>query len=881
MVLASLSLPKRSPKLKASGDGSFSPVTDKLVHRSKKKSPVVPSFPAFSSSPPSSSPSSSSASSPPSSAQSSPLTEQTSISSLSVMSPSISFSSPTSGSFAARNTPPKSPDIPDSLVFRDLDRYPQIVRHVVTSNVEHTSPSPTSPTSGTGQFPRRQSSVKAAKSLFSASSPMLQRSALTVGSAPSSKHATTPTLVPAVPELPEESAAFIAESTAFASKSQSFSDGAKDWYHSPVDSLNSDILSLKSIAHHPKHPSQSSTTSGSSTSSLPLQAVQVRVASFSSFDSTPRRIRISGSPDTKRSPDSSAPVILNTFNGIALSDDSINDDADENSDNDSIKEAAKNRSKTQKLIEKTHSQMKKIHLPELQISSETLSNLKSSITSPATSSKSMARYSYDLVESLQNELRQVSAELAASIKRELDLEMLLDKYATTNDSDGELTDSSSSYPEEDSVGSDGFRHSLRYNPERFEDLETKLRTAQQEKARLQLEFQHTVDRERQGRRECEEKRKKLEEQLKSKAKSGKKDALLAANIEATENVRSLEVALEEAQRKLYNERMNAQNLEFMLTSIREELQDMSDKPPAELERRARSSIASLNMLQRYQVKTSPRGSINSRSVSPDLSDPESMKVRIEELEAQRDALQEALRGLKDRYALEVKQGSEQARSLQTQLNRARDLAKAIAARRIIHDKDMSFFKEQLEAMKLKLAVSQEEKVVLEKNLKELKDTVVETNTDEHEAEPAERQVTQEDTQEKILELTTGHNEALARIEELSKKLRRRSIEIKTLSDDFEKERKETKSLIQSLEERVAKAGEQQRKAHDLVEERSMLLRTLSRNRKQMKVQHDKMTDDLEVSTKRLQDFARELQEHVESNRNFAARIVESMVQPSD
>ncbi|KAK9349532.1 hypothetical protein V1522DRAFT_396737 [Lipomyces starkeyi] len=874
MVLPSLSLPKKSPKLKGSGDGSFSPVTDKLLHQSRKKSPVVPSLPAFSSSPPSSSPPST---------QSSPLTEQTSISSLPAMSPSISeFSSPTSGSFAARSTPPKSPDIPDSLLFRDLDRYPQIVRHVVTSNVEHTSPSPTSPTSGTRQFPRRQSSVKAEKSLFSASSPMLQRSHLAAGSAPSSKQATTPTLVPAVPELPEESAAFIAESTAFASKTQSFADGAKDRYHSPVDSLSSDIPSLKSIAQHPKHPSQSSTTSGSSTSSLPLQAVQVRVASFSSYDSTPRRIRISGSPDSKRSADSSAPVIVDTFTGnIALLDDSVNDDADDNSDNPSIKEAAKSRSKTQKLIKKTQSQMKKIHLPELQISSETLSNLKSSITSPASSSKGMAPYSYDLVESLQNELRQVSAELAASIKRELDLEMLLDKYATTKDSDGELTDGSSSYPEDDSVGSDRFRHRLRYNPERFEDLETKLRMAQQEKARLQLEFQHTVDRERQGRRECEEKRKKLEQQLKSKAKSGKKDALLAANIEATENVRSLEVALEEAQRKLYNERMNAQNLEFMLTSIREELQDMSDKPPAELESRARSSIASLNMLQRYQVKASPRGSITSRSVSPDLSDPESMKARIEELEAQRDALQEALRGLKDRYALEVKQGSEQARSLQTQLNRARDLTKAIAARRIIHDKDMSFFKEQLEVMKLKLATSQEEKVVLEKNLKELKDTVVDTKTDEHEAGPTEKKVAQEDPQQKILELTTGHNEALARIEELSKKLRRRSVEIKILSDDFEKECKETKSSIQSLEERVAKAGEQQRKAHDLVEERSMLLRTLSRNRKQMKDEHDKMTDDLEASTKRLQEFARGLQQHVESSRNFTARFVESMFQPSD
>ncbi|KAK9432389.1 hypothetical protein V1505DRAFT_398540 [Lipomyces doorenjongii] len=873
MVLPSLSLTKKSPKLKTSGDGRFSPVTDKLLHQSRKKSPVVPSFPAFSSSPPSSSPPS---------AQSSPLTEQTSISSLSAMSPLMSdFSSPTSGSFAARNTPPKSPDIPDSLVFRDLDRYPQIVRHVVTSNVEHTSPSPTSPTSGTRQFPRRQSSVKAAKSLFSASSQMPQHFHLTAGGAPSAKQSPTPTLVPALPELPEQSAAFIAESTTFASKNQSFSDGAKNQCHSPVDSLSSDIPSLKSIAQHTKHPSQSSTASGSSTSSLPLQAVQVRVASFSSFDSTPRRIQISGSPDSKRSADSSAPVILNTFSAdIALSDDSVNDDADDNSDNDSIKEAAKSRSKTQKLIEKTQSKMKKIHLPELQISSETISNLKSSITSPASSSKSMARYSYDLVESLQNELRQVSAELAASIKRELDLEMLLDKYATTNDSDGELTDGSSSYPEDDSEGSDGFRHRLRYNPERFEDLERKLRMAQQEKAKLQLEFQHTVDRERQGRHECEEKRKKLEEQLKSKAKPGKRDALLA-NIEATENVRSLEVALEEAQRKLYNERMNAQNLEFMLTSIREELQDMSDKPPAELESRARSSIVSLNMLQRYQVKTSPRESINSRSVSPDLSDPDSMKARIEELEAQRDALQEALRGLKDRYALEVKQGSEQARSLQTQLNRARDLAKAIAARRVIHDKDMSSFKEQLEAMKLKLAASQEEKVALEKNLKELKDTVVDTNTDEYGAGPTEPQETQEETQQKILELTTGHNEALARIEELSKKLRRRSIEIQTLSDDFEKERKETNSLIQSLEERVAKAGEQQRKAHDLVEERSMLLRTLSRNRQQMKDEHDKMTEDLEVSTKRLQDFARELQQHVESNRNFTARFVESMFQPSD
>ncbi|KAK9240716.1 hypothetical protein V1525DRAFT_429714 [Lipomyces kononenkoae] len=873
MVLQSLSLSKKSPKLKASADGSFSPVTMKFSPQSFEKLPVGPSLPAPSSSPISASPSSSaslSLSSSPQTSQSSPVTMKASISSST--SPLMSdFSSPTTSSFVALTSSPKSPEFPDSLVFRDLDRYPQIVRHVVTSDVEHTPLSPTSPTPGMRPFPKRESSVKSAKSLFAGSASMLPRSHLTTGSAPESKQTTTPNLFPAVLEIPEESSALDAESKALDSK-QSGSDSDL----SPVDSLNA---SLKSISQHPKHPSQSSTSSESSTSSLPLQAVQVRVASFSSIDSTPRKIRISGSPDSKRSVDSVVPVIPVTFNGnIASLQDSHSFDSQDSSDNDSMQENGKSLSKAQKLIEKTQSQMKKIHLPELQISAGTLSNLKSSISY---SPKGRIKYSYDLVESLQHELREVSAELAASIKRELENEMLLDKYATTNDSECELTDGSSSCREDDSVGSDPFLNRLRYSPERFQQLETKLRIAEQEKAKLRLEFQDAIEKERHGRLECEGKRKKLEEQLKSKTKSGKKDALLAANIEATENVRLLEIALEEAQRKLYNERMNAENLEFMLTSIREELQDMTDKPSAELDSRARSSIASLNMLKQCQVSASPRGSLNSRYGSPDLSDPDSVRVRIEELEAQRDALQEALRGLKDRHSLEVKRSSEQAKLLQTQLNRARDLAKAIAARRVIHDKDLSWFKEQLEAVKRQLIVSQEEKAALETNYNQLKETVLGTHTNGHEVASTERQTTQEASQQTIPEATANCDEALARIEELGQKLRRRSTEMKALSDDFEKERQETKSLIQSLEGRVAKAEEQQRKADILVEEHSLLLRTLSSNRKQLKEEHNKMTEDLEMSTTRLHDFARELQQHVTSNRKFASRFAEPMVATPD
>ncbi|KAK9370013.1 hypothetical protein V1509DRAFT_618281 [Lipomyces kononenkoae] len=872
MVLPSLSLSKKSPKLKASADGRFSPVTMKFSHQSVEKLPMGPSLPTYGSSPISASPSLSSSSSSPQTSESSPITVKT-LSTSPLMS---DFSSPTSGSFVALTTPPKSPDMPDSLVFRDLDRYPQIVRHVVTSEVEHTSLSPTSPTPGTRTFPKRESSVKAAKSLLTGSTPILPRSHITSGSAPGSKQTTTPGRFPAVPEIPEQSPTLDAESKSLDSK-QSRSESAQSWCHSPVEGLSSDSASLKSISQHPKHPSQSSTTSESSTSSLPLQeAVQVRVASFSSIDSTPRKIRISGSPESKRSVDSSVPAIPIAFNDdIASSQTTFNFESQDGSDNDSMQENGRSPSKAQQLIGKTQSRLKKIHLPELQISSGTLSNLKSTISY---SPRSRVIYSYDLVESLQHELREASAELASSIKRELEIEMLLDNYATTNDSECELTDGSSSYREDDSVGLDPFLNRLRYSPERFQQLETKLRNAEQEKAKLRLEFQHTIERERHDRLECEEKRKKLEEQLKSKTKSGKKDALLAANIEATENMRSLEIALEEAQRKLYNERMNAENLEFMLTSIREELQDMTDKPTAELESRARSSIASLNMLKR-----SPRGSLNSSHGSPEPFDPDSARARIEELEAQRDALQEALRGLKDRHALEAKRSSEQANLLHTQLNRARDLAKAIAARRVVHDKDMSFFKEQLEAVKRQLIVSQEEKAALERTYNQLKETVLGAHANIHEAESTEGegQPTQETAQQTIPDVSPNCDEALTRIEELSQKLRRRSTEMKALSDDFEKERQETKSLIQSLEGRVAKAEEQQRKADILVEEHSVLLRTLSSNRKQLKEEHQKMTEDLDTSTRRLHDFARELQQHVASNREFASRFTESMTATTD
>ncbi|KAK9468930.1 hypothetical protein V1512DRAFT_220556 [Lipomyces arxii] len=828
----------RSPSLKSPSDAS-------IGFGIEKQTPTkLPLSLSFSSSSPSSR-----------STLSSPTEAQTFSSSPASSPGTTSFTLPTSFStsfktknlqVSTENAPRpslQSPTVPESLVFRDLDRYP-VVRSSAATGPGNNPPQP-NPSAGR-HFPQRQSSVKSSRSLLNPppqnlSSPLHARAPL-AGRVP-------PPLVISVPGVPEERSLESAISWTSTQLSSPTSDHTAAEFRAPASS--------SSVRTASRHRADGSSSSESSTSSIPLQAIEGRVAG-QSLETTPRKIRISLSAESKRSlnPSTTTPSPMSVRDAIAPSmDESVyNLEYSDTDDNDIFKPTKQSSGKAGNamgsLIEKTQSQMKKIHMPEYNLNS-----LKSSIRerkTPTAGASSLAQYNYDLVELLETDLQDVSTELAASIKREMDLEMLLDKYATTNDDDeAELTDGSTASPEEDNEENDSFRLKLRYSPQQFERLQKQLRNEQQEKAQMRLEFQQNLDKERQGRMECEKRRQKLEDQVKSKSKYGKKDALMNANIEANETIKSLEAALEDAQRKLYNERTNAQNLEFMLTGLCEELHEMSGKP-IERADRARSSIMSMTMMQRMQA----------RGNSADGTDPVSLTTKIEELETQKDELQQALRHLKDSHQVESNDSAQRILFLHAQLARSRDVAKTIASRRKANETDLRRIQYQLSQMQAKLSIAQTEKTSLSNTLEELKQKVLNLDSERVRAENTARKSAE-------LEMTKGFND---RIEDLTANLNQKIAEVNLLTSNLDKEQAESRRMT----ERVARAEERQQSAEKAAEEHQTLLRSLSANRRELQSEHARMTSELESSTKKFEEFANQIQNHIASNRSFASKFSTSV-----
>ncbi|OAL50534.1 hypothetical protein IQ07DRAFT_631522 [Pyrenochaeta sp. DS3sAY3a] len=166
------------------------------------------------------------------------------------------------------------------------------------------------------------------------------------------------------------------------------------------------------------------------------------------------------------------------------------------------------------------------------------------------------------VEELERELREVSSELAASIQREMELEDEVERWkaeSSTTMSDNRRT---SDYY------SDSGTSSIRFpigDPEtKLEEVETLRRRAEQERAQLKVRMAERLQEELRRRRDLEEQVQNLEDQVSEKSRSG-------SLVEAP-RVKELSMSLEDAKRRLAEERQVKENFEDLLTALREELE---------------------------------------------------------------------------------------------------------------------------------------------------------------------------------------------------------------------------------------------------------------------------------------------------------------------
>ncbi|KEQ72132.1 hypothetical protein M436DRAFT_11257, partial [Aureobasidium namibiae CBS 147.97] len=338
------------------------------------------------------------------------------------------------------------------------------------------------------------------------------------------------------------------------------------------------------------------------------------------------------------------------------------------------------------------------------------------------------------VEELERELKQVSSELAGSIRREMELEDEIDRFrsempAGTSDIGRRTSD----------YFSDSGTSSLRYptvdSEAKIDELERLKRKAEQEKAQMQVDYAQKLSDELKLRKSLETQVQQLEEQL-----HHTKDGAPVETGPKDERVRELEVFLDETRRRLSQERQSKDNFEDLFAALKDESEkhrnerdNLRDEVVPELKARVegleseaaemqslryenagmqqqlQALRAEVQMLQEAQDRDSgfnddvfapPRfpkaglsrsnslarpssngnlrrsnslarsGSVRERSETRQRSDSTSGD-RHKDIEDQRDALHQALKNLLRRYESEKREHAKTMRKLATDRDRAR------------------------------------------------------------------------------------------------------------------------------------------------------------------------------------------------------------------
>ncbi|KAI9371407.1 hypothetical protein BJX61DRAFT_30187 [Aspergillus egyptiacus] len=367
-----------------------------------------------------------------------------------------------------------------------------------------------------------------------------------------------------------------------------------------------------------------------------------------------------------------------------------------------------------------------------------------------------------LVAELENELREISSELAGSIRREMELEDLVERLQSDMPSDMPNRRTSDYY-------SDSGSSSIRYAYEsggRIEDIEKYKRAAEQERAQLRVDLSQKIQEERSRRAASESHVQILESQVAQLRRERVEYSDLSSK------ARELESALDTARRKLGEERQIKDNFEDLLTAMRVELEQLrterdllregqSFADPAEVQRLKeeiealkmenaalsqlqgsrfasiaeednvpgrRSSVFGLsrsNSLARMPGKNSgsPRSGSLSRSNSVSAKDrnhtQESLADRVEGAEAQRDALHQALKRLLERHVHETRQNERRIQLMELELARAR-AQEAGSPRRMGYEREVRNLREEVNYLRIRAEDALEQKWQCEKGLAGLK-----------------------------------------------------------------------------------------------------------------------------------------------------------------
>ena len=164
---------------------------------------------------------------------------------------------------------------------------------------------------------------------------------------------------------------------------------------------------------------------------------------------------------------------------------------------------------------------------------------------------------------MEDELKAISSELAASIRREMDLEDLVDRMQDQVNNPQAPSKRTSDYFS-DSGYSSAKASEVDQSREEVEKIQ---RRSEQEKATLRLDLTNKLSEERTKRKELDQQIRELSE------KASHMDMASMNNENANERVRELENTCEDLRRRLSEERSSKDNFEDLLSALKEDLHD--------------------------------------------------------------------------------------------------------------------------------------------------------------------------------------------------------------------------------------------------------------------------------------------------------------------
>ena len=184
---------------------------------------------------------------------------------------------------------------------------------------------------------------------------------------------------------------------------------------------------------------------------------------------------------------------------------------------------------------------------------------------------------------MEQELREVSSELASSIKREMELEDLVDRLQLEASQGLDHNRRTSDYFSDS--GTSSVRYPLSEVGGKSEDLEKWKRNLEQGKAQFKVDFTQKLQTERGRRKVLEDHIHRLEEQAQHVsysvavnvvnigADNRQSEQGRSESTSAMSKVRELEASLEDVRRKVLEERQLKENFEDLLTALRAEIEE--------------------------------------------------------------------------------------------------------------------------------------------------------------------------------------------------------------------------------------------------------------------------------------------------------------------